>query len=213
MPFYTDRRGRVRPITGRKSWRYYGHHIVMPSTKSSFAHARLPRAFKRPMPQNTIRSHFTFSDDSKKQIADDILSYAAENLGESAAKALAPVVSRFVPAVLGPNIQHEIKIEQERHGVKGSVTVSVPVDLSALPGGAVAQTIAGKPTFYVTIQSKVRLYKKKRLVATNEIRVGYSQESPLTNQGVNVEWHRTFKPTRLRLPRAISAAQSAARRS
>ena len=135
------------------------------------------------------------------QIDDDILSYVAEKFGDDAAKALAPRVMMFIPAVLGPSIKHEIKIEQERHGVKGSVTASVPVDLSALPSGAIVQAIAGKPTFYVTVQSKVRLYKRKRLVANNEIHVGYSQESPLVNQGVNVEWHKTFKPAALELPK------------
>jgi len=84
--------------------------------------------------------------------------------------------------------------------VKGFIAASVPIDLAALPGGAEVQTIAGKPTLYVTVQSKVRLYKKRRVVATSEIRVGYSQESPLTNQGVNVEWHKAFKPASLELP-------------
>lgn len=173
----------------------------MSPSKSSLSGVHLPKRFREPLPQNTIRAHFAFSDDSKKQIADDILSYVAEKFGDDVAKSLAPRVSMLIPAVLGPNVKHEIKIEQERHGVKGSVTASVPVDLSALPSGAVVQAVAGMPTFYVTVQSKVRLYKKKRIVANNEIRVGYSQESPLINQGVNVEWHKTFKPVALELPK------------
>ena len=164
--------------------------------RSSFTYRRFPE----PLPENIIRPRFTLSEDTKRQITNEILNYVAEKAGEEAAKAIASSLPHLIPSTLGANVQHVIKIEQRRNAIKGYVGISVPISLSSLPAGGIVQLVAGTPTIYANVQCQVRLYKKKRIVQTTQVRVGYSQKPAWTSQEAQIEWGRKFKPVGLTLP-------------
>lgn len=192
--WYTDRRGRHRPITPRRRWVYYARPSL--PKRSSFTYGRFPE----PLPENIIRPRFALPEDTKRQITDEILNYVAERAGDEAARAIASSLPHLIPLTLGPSVQHVIKIEQRRNAVKGYVGISVPISLSSLPAGGFVQLAAGTPTFYVNIQCQVRLYKKKRIVQTTQVSVGYSQKPAWTDQEAQIEWRTKFRPVGLTLP-------------
>lgn len=191
MRFYT-KNGKRRPITPRR----FGYSFRLPRPSSSlsirrnYPHLRFPE----PLPENLIRPAFNLSEGTRNKVTKDILSYVAQRASDDVAKALASEIAKLVPSALGVNVQHVIKIEQQKNGVKGYVGISIPINLATVPGGAVTQLIAGTPTFYANIQCKVRLYKRKSIVQTTQVAVGYSQKPAWTDQGVEVEWHKSFKP-------------------
>jgi hypothetical protein len=193
--WYTDKRGRHRPITPRGRWQYYVRPT--PPKRSSFTYQRFPE----PLPENIIRPRFTISEHTREQICNDVLNYVAEKVGDEAARTIASSLPHLIPSTLGVNVRQVIKIEQRRNAVKGYVGISVPISLSTLPAGGVVQLVAGTPTIFANIQCQVRLYKRKKVVQTTEIRVGYSQKPAWTEQDVSVEWHKSFKPVELTLSR------------
>ena len=158
------------------------------------------RRFPEPLPENVIRPRFSLSEDTRKQIVNEILDYVAQRAGEETAKAVTSSLPRLIPATLGMNVKHVIKIEQRRNAVKGFVGISVPISLPSVPAGGVVQLVAGTPTFYANIECHVRLYKRRRVVQTTQVSVGFSQKPAWSDQGVLVKWRKQFRPIELSLP-------------
>jgi hypothetical protein len=107
---------------------------------------------------------------------------------------MAAALAGLIPSTLSGPVQPVIRIEGSSRAVKGMVGVSVPVDFSKYPGGSVAGSVIGTPTFYANAECRVRVYKTKHRVQLLEARVGYSQQPAWAQEGVQVEWRKTLKP-------------------
>ncbi len=205
LSFRTRGRGRSRrvyPIARRMNYPY-----VRPSSSSgsSFSH-RLPRSkYQPPLPQNVIRPRFELAEDTRQQVANDILEYVSKRIGGEVVSALQPTVAQLIPSKLGVDVKHRIGIEREKHGVKGTVRIAIPINLPGHPVATAIQPILGTPTIYANIECKVRLYKKTRVVQTTEVSVGYSQKPLWAEEGVSIEWHKRFKPVRANVPKTLSS--------